>query len=207
MGSTPARGVMRNCNQIPLLGANEEHSLTRVFAGITDDQWHLAVPKSLQKEEVTLKKLMNSHAYDDAWVPETLAGKTSAEVGTQYDGDLLGDNPQRNWERIVAKAVAAVEALSIVDMEKTTHLSYGDFPVNDYLWHITLFRTFRTVDIARFLHVDASLPEDLVRGVWEVVEPQAPRLRKMGVFGSEVEVAKDAPLYERLLGLSGRHPT
>jgi hypothetical protein len=184
-----------------------EHSLTRVFEGITDDQWNLTVPKSIQKDEVTLKKLMNYHAYDDAWVPETLAGKTIAEVGTKYDGDLLGDNPNRNWGIIVANAVSAVEALSIVDMDKTTHLSYGDFPVKDYLWHITLFRTFRTVDIARFMKVDDSLPEDLVRGMWELLEPQANMLRKMGVFGSEVEVSKDAPLYERLLGLSGRQPT
>jgi uncharacterized protein (TIGR03086 family) len=184
-----------------------EHSLTRVFEGITDDQWNLTVPTSIQKDEVTLQKLMNYHAYDDAWVPETLAGKTIAEVGTHYDGDLLGDTPKRNWDSIVAKAVAAVEALSILDMDKTTYLSYGDYPVKDYLWHITLFRTFRTVDIARFLHVDASLPEDLVSGMWELVAPQAPMLRTIGVFGSEVEVSKDAPLYERLLGLSGRQPT
>ena len=184
-----------------------EHSLTRVFEGITDDQWNLPVPKSIQKDEVTLKKLMNYHAYDDAWVPETLAGKTIAEVGTQYDGDLLGDTPKSNWDSIVAKAVSAVEALTIVDMDKTTHLSYGDFPVKDYLWHITLFRTFRTVDIARFIQVDDSLPDDLVRGMWELLEPQATLLREIGVFGSEVEVSKDAPLYERLLGLSGRQPT
>ena len=184
-----------------------EQSLTRVFDGIADDQWNLPVPKSIQKDEVTLKKLMNYHAYDDAWVPATLAGKTIAEVGSKYDGDVLGDNPKRNWHSIVAKAVSAVEALTIVDMDKTTHLSYGDFPVKDYLWHITLFRTFRTVDIARFLHVDDSLPEDLVRGMWELLEPQATMLRNMGVFGPEVEVSKDAPLYERLLGLSGRQPT
>ena len=184
-----------------------EHSLTRVFDGIAGDQWNLPVPKSIQKDEVTLKKLMNYHAYDDAWVPETLAGKTIAEVGTHYDGDVLGDTPKRNWDSIVAKAVSAVEALTIVDMDKTTHLSYGDFAVKDYLWHITLFRTFRTVDIARFIHVDDSLPEDLVRGMWELLEPQAPMLREIGVFGPEVEVSKDAPLYERLLGLSGRQPT
>ena len=184
-----------------------EHSLTRVFDGITDDQWSLPVPKTIQKDEVTLKKLMNYHAYDDAWVPETLAGKTIAEVGTKYDGDLLGDNPKRNWGIIVAKAVSAVEELSIVDMDKRIHLSYGDYPVKDYLWHITLFRTFRTVDIARFIQVDASLPEDLVSGMWELLEPQANMLREIGVFGPEVEVSKDAPLYQRLLGLSGRQPT
>jgi hypothetical protein len=57
---------------------------------------------------------MNYHAYDDAWVPATLAGKTIAEVGTHYDGDLLGDTPKRHWDHIVAKAVSAVEALTIL---------------------------------------------------------------------------------------------
>src|SRR5476651_367801 len=135
-----------------------EQALTNVFDQITEEQLHQAVPKSLQKDEIPLQKLMNYHAYDDAWVPETLAGKTISEVGTEYDGDLLGDTPKKNWDAIVAKAISAVKSLSAQDLEKTVHLTYGDFPIKDYLWHITLFRTFRTVDIARFIHVDASLP-------------------------------------------------
>ena len=183
-----------------------EHSLTKVFDQITDAQWSLTVPKSLQRDEITLRKLMNYYAYDDAWVPDTLAGKTMAEVGGKYDGDLLGENPKKNWDMIVAKAVSSVQALTDSDLERMTHLSYGDYPVKDYLWHITRFRTFGTVDIARFIKVDASLPEDLVNGMWEILVPQADMLRKFGVFGPAVAVSKDAPLYERLLALSGRQP-
>lgn len=181
-----------------------EKALTDVFNQITDEEWHLTVPKSIQKDEFTLKKLMNYHAYDDAWVPEMLAGKTIAEVGSKYDGDLLGINPKMNWDAIVVKAVDAVGSLKSEDLDKIIHLSYGDYPIKEYLWHITLFRTFRAVDIARFLHINTSLPEDLVKGMWEIIVPQADMLRKVGVFGPEVVVPKDRPLLEKLLGLSGR---
>lgn len=189
-----------------------EQALTKVFDQITEVQFSLAVPmslrvpKSMQSEEISLKKLMNNYAYDDAWVPDTLAGKTIAEVDGKHDGDLLEENPKKNWDMIVAKAVNAVQNLTNPDLKRMTHLSYGDYPVKDYLWHITRFRTFGTVDIARFIKVDASLPEDLVYGMWKILVPQADMLRNIGVFGPEVAVSKNASLYQRLLALSGRQP-
>jgi hypothetical protein len=190
----------------PQLFILSEKALTNVFDQITGDQWDLTVPDSIQKDGITLRKTMNYHAFDDAWVPDVLVGKTIAEVGAKYDGDLLGDSPKKNWDIIVAKAISAVEALSQQDLDKMVHLSYGDYAVKDYLWHITLFRTFRTVDIARFIKVDASLPDDLVKGMWDLVVPQADMLRQYGIFSPEMEAANDAPLYERLLALSGRQP-
>jgi len=189
-----------------------EQALTNVFDQITQAQFslivpmNLRVPKSMQSNEINLKKLMNNYAYDDAWVPDTLAGKTIAELGNKYDGDLLGGNPKKNWDMIITKAVKAVRDLTDSDLERITHLSYGDYPVKDYLWHITRFRTFGTVDIAQFINVDASLPEDLIDGMWKILVPQAEMLRKFGTFGPEVAVSKNAPLYDRLLALSGRQP-
>jgi hypothetical protein len=49
---------------------------------------------------MTLRRIINYHAYDDAWVPEVLAGKTIAEVGMKWDGDLLGDHPRLNFAGI-----------------------------------------------------------------------------------------------------------
>ena len=183
-----------------------EHSLTGIVDQILPEQWEKIMPESIsnRKEEITLRKLINYHAYDDAWVPDTLTGKTIAEVGTKYDGDLLGENPKENWHAIVDKAVSAAQ--SVTDFDKITHLSYGDFPVKDYLLHITMFRAFRTVDLARFLDFDPSLSPELVSGLWELLKPIAEDLRTMHVFGPEVEVPEDAALYNRLLGLSGRQP-
>ena len=86
------------------------------------------------------------------------------------------------------------------------HLSYGDFPARVYLKHITSFRGLRVYDIAKFIGANTTLPPDLVQGLWDEIEPHAEDWRKMGVYGPAVEVPEDAPLQDRLLGLTGRRP-
>lgn len=184
-----------------------DHALTKVVDQIIPDDWK-KIPDitTYGDKKQTLREIVNYHAYDDAWVPDVLAGETAAEVGTKYDGDLLGDDTKKNWHEIEDKAVAAVEALSDEDLNKVVHLSYGDFPAKDYLWHIATFRVYRAIEIAQFLGVDDTLPEELVSGMYEILKPNAAALRQMGVFKEEIKVAEDAPLYDKLLALSGRSP-
>jgi len=62
-----------------------------------------------------------------------------AEVGVdKFKGDLLGDEPKQRFAEIVEKAIAAVTELD--DLEKTVHLSFGDFSAREYLWQANLFR-------------------------------------------------------------------
>ena len=56
----------------------------------------MAVPTGMTRQPATLRETINYHAYDTAWVPDTLAGKTIEEVGSTYDGDLLGDEPKES---------------------------------------------------------------------------------------------------------------
>lgn len=183
-----------------------DQSLTKVVDQITPEDWDKIPQIDTRGEPQTLKQIINYHAYDEAWVPETLAGKTVAEVGTKYDGDLLGEDAKKSWHAIVDKTIAVVESLSDEDLNKTVHLSYGDFPAKDYLWHITTFRMYRTVEIARFINVDDSLPDDLVKGMWEILVPNAEMLRQNKIFKEAIPVSEDAPLYEKILALSGRNP-
>lgn len=180
-----------------------EKALTEVVDQIGDDQWGLSVPPEITAKGGTVREVINYHAYDDAWVPDTLAGKTMEEVGTKYDGDLLGSDPKARWHAIVDKAVAAAKA---VDLKKKVHLSYGEYPAEEYLYHITLFRTFRAVDFGRFLNIPYHLPDELIQGAWEYLVPNAEYLRSVGYLGAEIKVPEDAPLIERLLGLTGRQP-
>ena len=152
----------------------------------------------------TLLQTINYHAYDDAWVPEVLAGKTIEEVGTRWDGDLLGDHPKLNFAAIVETAALTVRAFD--DLDKTVHLSYGDFPAREYLKHITSFRGLRVYDIACFIGADTAMPDDLVQGLWDEIAADAEQWRQMGVFGPAVAVPETAPLQDRLLGLTGRRP-
>jgi hypothetical protein len=86
------------------------------------------------------------------------------------------------------------------------HCSFGDFSAREYLWQINSFRGLRTHDLAKVIGVDAALPDDLVQGLWEEISPHADEWRKFGVFPPAVPVPADAPLLDRLLGITGRDP-
>lgn len=55
--------------------------------------------------------------------------------------------------------------------------------------------------------MNAVLPDRLVEGLWEELSPHAEEWRAIGVFPPAVPVSEDAPLLDRLLGLSGRDPS
>ncbi len=190
-------------NQPEIFLASEK-VLSHIVSQIREDQWDLKAPKEMVFDGTdtwTVRTLINYHAYDDAWVPDVLDGKTKEEVGTKYDKDLLGKNPLISWNALVEKASNAAQN---TDLKKNVHLSYGDYSAEEYLYHISLFRTLRTVDFARFLGFDDSLPEDLAQGMYEYVEKNADYLRSIGVIGQEIQVPSDALYYDRLMGITGR---
>jgi hypothetical protein len=73
-----------------------DHALNRVVAQIAPDQWDMTMPASFARRDTeqvpTLREIINYHAYDDAWVPDMVAGRTMAEVGVC--GDRGGGRPQ-----------------------------------------------------------------------------------------------------------------
>jgi hypothetical protein len=121
-----------------------------------------------------------------------------------FDGDLLGDDPRSAFAAIVEKACAAVG--QVTDLEATVHCSFGDYTVREYLWQINSFRGLRAHDIAVVIGVEPTLPAELVQGLWDEISPHAEQWRTIGVFPAAVPVPADAPLQDRLLGLTGRQP-
>ncbi|HEY0493807.1 MAG TPA: hypothetical protein VGD57_10115 [Candidatus Dormibacteraeota bacterium] len=187
-----------------------DQALSRVVAQIKPEQWGMRMPASFARRDTghlpTLREIVNYHAYDDAWVPDMLAGKTMEEVGKEaHKGDLLGDDPAGRFQGLVDRACAA--ARSVTDLDRPVHLSFGDFPTRAYFWQINMFRGMRAHDIARVIGVDPALPVQLVEGIWEEITPHAEEWRKIGVFPPAVPVEESAPLLDRLLGLTGRQPS
>jgi hypothetical protein len=186
-----------------------DRALEAVVQRIRDEQWPMVMPANFLTRQLdhppTLHEVVSYHAYEDAWVPDMLAGRTMAEVGQDaYKGDLLGNNPKGNFSALVDKACAAAQALD--DLTRTVHTSFGDFPAREYLWQTNLFRGLRAHDIARVLGVDAHLSAGLVEALWEEISPHAEEWRTIGVFPAAIPVSEDAPLLSRLLGLTGRQP-
>jgi hypothetical protein len=57
----------------------------RVLA-VRDDQWHAVTPCS----EWDVRALVNHLVGENLWVPPLFEGKSIADVGDQFDGDVLG---------------------------------------------------------------------------------------------------------------------
>jgi uncharacterized protein (TIGR03086 family) len=183
-----------------------EHALADVIDQVRPDQWDEPKPAWFHtggQGDVSLRQIVNYHAYDSAWVPDVLAGKTIADVGDAYEH--LKTDGATGYRTHSDAAVAAAQDLE--DPERLVHLSYGDFPAREYLRHITSFRGFRVFDIAKWIGAGTDMPPDLVKGMWDVLRPDMEAWRAMGVYQAAVPVPDDAPLQDRLLGLSGRDPS
>lgn len=182
-----------------------EKALAGVIDQVGPDQWDQRQPEWFQtggQGDASLREIVNYHAYDTAWVPDVLAGRTIEEVGDAYEH--IKTDASTDYRTYSDRAVAAAQGLD--DPDRLVHLSYGDFPAREYLRHVTSFRGFRAFDIARWIGAGTELPPDLVQGMWDELSPDMEAWRAMGVYGPAVPVPEDAPLRDRLLGLSGRDP-
>jgi hypothetical protein len=186
-----------------------DRTLAGVVSRIAPHQWELQLPPDFAVRggapTPTLREVINYHAYDDAWVPDMLAGRTMEDAGAErFDGDLLGDDPVARFTTIVDAACAA--AVRVTNLEQVAHLSFGDYSTREYFWQINTFRGLRAHDIARAIGIDPTLPAELVAGLWEEISPNAEEWRTIGVFPAAVPVPEVALLQDRLLGLTGRDP-
>jgi uncharacterized protein (TIGR03086 family) len=184
-------------------------TMTAVLKQVRPDQWDMPLPASFARRDATavptLREVVNYHAYNDAWAPDMLSGRTMTEVGIdKYSGDLLGDDPARSYAAIADEAARA--ALELDDLDRIVHCSFGDFKAREYLWQANYFAGVRAHDIGRAVGVDPRMPPELVEGLWEELSPNAVAWRAMGVFPPEVPVPADAPMLDRLLGMTGRDP-
>ena len=177
-------------------------ALRDVIDHIQPDQLALAAPAAWSRaENPTLLDILAGHARDEAWVPDVLAGRTIEEVGTAYDGDLLGDDPIASYDRLNDAATSAVNAQT--DLDAVAHLSYGDYPVRTFFEHTSYYRAFQAPAIAKFIGLDWHMSPALVDLLRETVEPQLDELRSYGIFPPEVEAPEGADAETRLLARTG----
>jgi uncharacterized protein (TIGR03086 family) len=179
-----------------------ERALTAVVAQVADDQWAVPMPPMFGMTKTTVRDVVQGHAADDQWVGHVLSAGTIEEGKAVFSDQPLTGDLKAGWRVITERAQAA--AHDVENLDAVVHLSFGDYPAREYLQQITAYRGLQAWDLARAIGADDTLPEDLVRGMWAQLQPQADWWRAMGAFGPEVEVAADAPLQQRLLGLTGR---
>ena len=163
-------------------------------------QWSAATPCA----DWDVRTLVNHVVGELLWVPPMLDGKTMAEVGDQFDGDVLGSEPALVWAAALADMLKA--AAHPGAQERITHLSSGDFPGGDYLAQITSDVMIHSWDLARAIGADDSVDPGLLNFVDGFLSPQIEAWRAAGAFGPAAEVAPDAGVYDRLIAATGRSP-
>lgn len=150
-----------------------------------------------QTPNPTIRDILKAHAYDEAWVPGVLAGASIADGDDLRDRDLLGDDPIAAYDALNDVVTAAVRAG--VDPDTTFHFQYGDYPAQEGLVHLALYRAFQAWSIAKHLSIPFHLSPEIVAGMNEHVVPNAEQWRGFGVFPPAIEPTADADDEMRLL--------
>ena len=169
-----------------------------VVAAIADDQWTAATPCA----DWDVRALVNHLVAGNHWAARLGAGETIAQVGTDLDGDLLGDDPVAAYDASVEPAARVFERPGA--MNAMCAVSYGPVPGSTYAGHRFIDVLVHGWDLAVATGQDATLPEDLVEACRRVVEPQLALLAGSGMFGATQPIPEDADAQTRLLSTLGR---
>lgn len=177
-------------------------ALLHVVDQIKPEQWDIMLPESSSIRPTNLRDAVRYHSYDDAWVPDVLAGKTAQEVGNVYEALLTSDDFLANFAKYNGLANQTVSGFD--ELAKVVHLSYGDFSAKEYLQHITSFRALRAYDIAKLIGADTKMADDYIDALQAEYEPEIEFYRQVGVFPPAVEAPEGADKQTKLLAMFGR---
>jgi len=166
--------------------------------GVAGDRWAASTPCP----DWDVRALVNHLVYELRWSVPLLAGRTVAEVGDRFDGDLLGDDPVGRWDSAAQEAVAAVDGEGAMD--RTVHLSFGDFPGREYVMQLFADLVIHGWDLGVATGQDARLDPDLVDACAVWFAGVADGYRQAGAVGPRLDVPNDADPQERLLAAFGR---
>lgn len=148
-------------------------------------------------DEPTLRDILWAHAYDEAWLPDVIAGKSVADGDPWKDRDLLGDQPIASYDALNDTATAAVEAG--VDPGSIFRFQYGDYPASEGLVHLAIYRAFQAYSIAKLVGQDHHLPDEFLDGFDEHIAAHVDEWRGFGVFPPAIEPPEGADRETRIL--------
>lgn len=121
--------------------------------------WETPTPCS----EWDARALVNHVVGEDRWTKPLVDGRTIAEVGDAFDGDLLGEDPRS------AALAAADEALTAVAERLPAggkvHLSYGEEDIEEYIRQLVAEHLIHGWDLAAATGQQRTLDPELVAEV------------------------------------------
>ena len=164
------------------------------------EQWSAPTPCA----EWDVRTLVNHVVGEQLWSVPLFDGATVAEVGDRFDGDLLGGDPAGAARAAATEAAQAVDVPGV--LERTVHLSFGDFPGAEYLSQLLADHLIHGWDLAVAIGADPSLDPDVVTAVAQWFAEREEMYRHGGAVGPRIDLPPDASPADRLLAAFGRDP-
>ena len=148
-------------------------------------QWTLPTPCA----DWDVRALVNHVVGEELWTVPLVDGATIEEVGDQFDGDLLGDDP------MTVGLAAATEAADVVDRRLpaggTVQLSFGVVPIEEYVQQLSADHLVHSWDLAVATGQDLSLDLELVHDVSEWYAEREEMYRDAGAVGPAMPASDD----------------
>ena len=79
-----------------------------------------------------MRTLVTHVVAEDRWTVPLLVGATVEQVGSRFDGDILGSDPLVSAQQAAAEANLAASETGALD--RTVHLSFGDTVAREYVY-------------------------------------------------------------------------
>lgn len=149
----------------------------RTLIGVRADQWRDPTPCS----EWDVRALVNHVVAEQCWVGPLLAGRTIEEVGSRFDGDVLGDDPVGRGEDLARASVIAVDAALTEGLR--VHLSYGDEDAAEYLRQLAADHLIHGWDLAVATGQGPVMQPELLDEVAEWFAGREELYRSAGIIG------------------------
>lgn len=189
------RLIMKN---IQALHAKAVAEAGRRVMDVGSDQWSGETPCA----DWDVAALVNHMISGNHWVGELVAGRTIAEVGDKLDGDFLRDDAAVAWSESESIAVGAFGRPGA--MERTVHLSFGDFSGQDYCEQRFVDMVIHQWDVAEATGGDTTIDPELVEAAIEWTEPNEEMLRSGGATAPRPGKGEPESRQALLLAMWGR---
>lgn len=149
-----------------------------------------------------LRAVLNHVVSGNRWVRPLVEGRTIAQVGDAFSGDLLGNEPIPAYERSADDAQSAFYAPGA--MTASCAVSYGPIPGAQYCAHRFVDLVIHGWDLAAAVGAEYRIPADMIEAVHRIVDPMMGELRDAGMFADAIEAAEEADEQTKLLAWFGR---
>jgi uncharacterized protein (TIGR03086 family) len=164
------------------------------------DDWSKPTPCA----DWDVRALVNHVVSEDRWTRPLVEGRTIADVGNAFDGDLLGENPKGSAGAAAAEALTAVAER--LPASGKVHLSYGEEDIEEYIRQLVADHLIHGWDLAVAIGQNRNLDPELVEEVAEWFRDREEIYRSGGAIADRPESAAAGNPQADLLIAFGRNP-